>query len=172
VRGDGASVFAEKAAAYFTGGPAPRAARYVIKAIDLESAVERGARLLDFSPEACAPEHALQMAEGAVRFAGGGGGYTLDLRQPLLADYPQDMWALGIAALWICSNRPPIVAQAGAAKQAVALVSSYARGEAELMRGAECALEPRLRSLLRALLQVTPASRPSSAQLAFALCLL
>uniref|UniRef100_A0A7S4HTP8 Protein kinase domain-containing protein n=1 Tax=Odontella aurita TaxID=265563 RepID=A0A7S4HTP8_9STRA len=65
----------------------------LIKAIDLESAIERGGTPVDFSPESCPPEFA------AAFLAGEGQGFVLD--------YSYDIWSLGTFLYEVSTGHGP-----------------------------------------------------------------
>jgi hypothetical protein len=68
--------------------------------------VSSGFPLLDFSAEACSPEHAQAIAQGRLEVTGlRSRDFSLQLLEPLDADKKGDIWALGIALLHLSIGR-------------------------------------------------------------------
>lgn len=76
------------------------------KAIDLESAVQVGKPLRDFSPETCAPELLELLASSELSSINGrDGDLQVSFTEVPLAAQALDVWALGISMLHLCLGR-------------------------------------------------------------------
>lgn len=147
---------------------------YDVRAIDLESATSRNSPLLDFSPEAIAPEHAFVLSQGTLRkMKGPGNNFEIHLsstdQQQFLKAFPaQDVWALGLAFVSLATGKFPLGTGEANLSLAIKQIQEYSsdavkldatKATSAIFSALNSIEDQKLKSLISSMLQVEPSQR-------------